>query len=66
MSWHAKPHGFVVTIMFESTSMSRHVVPLTVISLFAAAPAAAQTQVYAPQVYGPLTRSRLESETGGP
>src|SRR5256714_2705405 len=39
--------------MFESTSMSRHAVPLTIIGLFAAVPAAAQTQVYAPQVYAP-------------
>src|SRR5438477_4966745 len=53
VSWHAKPHGFVVTIMFESTSMSRHALPLTVITLFAAAPAVAQTQGYAPQVYAP-------------
>src|SRR5436305_13493362 len=37
--------------MSESTSMSRHVLPFAAISLFAAAPAAAQTQVYAPRVY---------------
>ena len=33
--------------------MSRHALPLTVITLFAAAPAVAQTQGYAPQVYAP-------------
>ena len=33
--------------------MSRHVVSLTVIGLFAAAPAAAQSQAYAPQVSAP-------------
>src|SRR5437660_5512549 len=37
--------------MFESTSMSRHALPFTVISLFAAVPAAAQSQLYPPRVY---------------
>jgi lipoprotein-anchoring transpeptidase ErfK/SrfK len=45
------PSAFVVTIMFESTSMSRHALPLVIISLFAAVLPAAGQGYSAPQVY---------------
>src|SRR5436305_12413024 len=41
----------LVMIMFESTSLSRTVVPLSLFGLFAAVPAAAQSQLYPPRVY---------------
>jgi lipoprotein-anchoring transpeptidase ErfK/SrfK len=44
--------GFITTIMFESTSMPRHPLPLAIFFALSAAPAAAQVpQVSAPQVY---------------
>jgi lipoprotein-anchoring transpeptidase ErfK/SrfK len=44
--------GFITTIMFESTSMPRHILPLTIFFGLSAVPAAAQApQVSAPQVY---------------
>jgi lipoprotein-anchoring transpeptidase ErfK/SrfK len=45
--------------MFESTSMSRHTIPLAFISVFVAAPAAAQT--YAPQIYSQQVQAQSQA-----
>ena len=46
--------------MFESTSMSRHTLPLALLSVVIAAPAAAQT--YAPQVYSRQVEAQPQAE----
>jgi lipoprotein-anchoring transpeptidase ErfK/SrfK len=54
----------VTTIMFESTSMSRNTLPLAFISVFAAAPAAAQSyapQIYSQQVYSQQAEARQQA-----